>query len=215
MTDVGKLPPGDMSEHRKRNHSVIRLDEQMRAWAPRLRDDIRVSVEASQSLASAIVDDVAALPIEARASLRSGGPIGLRERLDELVAFQAFVDFASPISNAPALTRAHVIVQNYVCFVYLGESCFKDLRASAPSASTLRRCCQFLTDNPIRAFRNAVAHANWRYNEDFTGIRFWARKGDDPKADMVEFTVSQNDLNFWQSLARCTAYAAYTTLEAQ
>ena len=25
--------------------------------------------------------------------------------------------------------------------------------------------------------------------------------------------VSQNDLNFWQSLARCTAYAAYTAME--
>jgi hypothetical protein len=49
---------------------------------------------------------------------------------------------------------------------------------------------------------------------DYSGLVFWARKGDDPTQDPSRFEVSQNDLNFWQSLARCTAYAAFTTLDA-
>jgi hypothetical protein len=73
-----------------------------------------------------------------------------------------------------------------------------------------RKCCRFLTDNPIRAFRNALAHANWRYNEDFSGLRFWARKGSDPSEALREFEVSQLELGFWQALARCVAYVAFT-----
>jgi hypothetical protein len=79
-----------------------------------------------------------------------------------------------------------------------------------PSTSTTRRCCRFLTDNPIRAFRNALAHANWRYKDDFSGLHFWARKGSDPNEPLSEFEVSQLELGFWQALARCISYVAFT-----
>lgn len=190
------------------------LDDQMQAWAPRLRDDLGVSLEASNSLASSIAAEVRALRPEARAAVLSATPVPLRQRLDELKAFQDFMDMASDIPNMPPLMRAQLIVQNYVCFVYLGEACFRVLRREAPAGSATRRCCSFLTDNPVRAFRNAVAHGNWQHNPDLSGLAFWARMGDDPNATPVEFQVSQNELNFWQSLSLCTAYAAYAALEA-
>lgn len=190
------------------------LDDQMQVWGPRLRDDLGVSLGASQALATSIEGDVVALPAGVRAAVLSATPVPLRERLDELKAFQAFMDLASGAFDMPQLTRAQVVVQNYVCFVYLGDACFRVLRREAPAGSTLKRCCQFLTDNPVRAFRNAIAHGNWQYKPDYSGLVFWARRGDDPNEVPSRFEVTQNDLNFWQSLARCTAYVAYTRLEA-
>jgi hypothetical protein len=112
----------------------------------------------------------------------------------------------------PVVVRAQVVCQNYICFVYLGESCFNVLKKELPPGSAAKKCCRFLTDNPIRAFRNAVAHANWRYLPDFTGLEYWARKGAEPTEPMVRFEVSQQALSFWQALARCTAYASFLTL---
>jgi hypothetical protein len=193
---------------------VEHLDDQMQAWGPRLRDDLGVAPEASVALATSIAADVRALPAGARISVLEATPVAIRHRVDELKAFQAFMDAAGNVPDTPYLTRAQVIIQNYVCFVYLGDACFRVLRREAPRGSTLKRCCRFLTDNPVRAFRNAVAHGNWRYLDDFSGLVFWARKGDDPGEPLAELTVSQNDLSFWQSLSRCTAYAAYTSLDA-
>lgn len=115
----------------------------------------------------------------------------------------------------PVVVRAQVVYQNYICFVYLGESCFNVLKKELPSGSTAKKCCKFLTDNPVRAFRNAMAHANWRYLPDFSGLEYWARKGTEPTEPMVRFEVSQQDLCFWQALARCTAYASFGTLEGR
>ena len=188
------------------------LDLQMQQWAPRLRDDLGISVEASNTLATTIAEEVRSLPEDLREDVFLSTPVALKERLDELLAFQSFMDIVSAIPNRPPLTRAQVIVQNYVCFVYLGDSCFQVLRRRAPTGSTVKRCCRFLTDNPVRAFRNAVAHGNWQYAPDFSGLIFWARKGDNSNEVLEQFQVSQNELNFWQSLARVTAYAAYVTL---
>jgi hypothetical protein len=108
--------------------------------------------------------------------------------------------------------RAQVITQNYICFVYLGEACFKALKKEVQAETATQRCCKYLTDNPVRAFRNAIAHSNWCYLPDFSGLEFWARKGADPAERPTRFEVRQQELDFWQSLARCTAYAAYLSL---
>lgn len=108
------------------------LHNQMQSWSPRLRDDLGVSVEASNALATAISADVRGLSAETRASLVSATPVPLKQRIDELVAFQAFMDTAASIKGAPSLTRAQVIVQNYVCFAYLGDACFRILAQASP-----------------------------------------------------------------------------------
>jgi hypothetical protein len=53
-------------------------------------------------------------------------------------------------------------------------------------------------------------HANWRYNEDFSGLHFSARKGSDPNEPLSDFEVSQLELGFWQALARCVSYVAFS-----
>jgi hypothetical protein len=187
-----------------------KLDVQMRRYSPRLRDDLRIDSAASNHLATSIAAECAALPPDAVAQIRAQDIVGLDTRLEELVAFQGFMDLVGSVPSHPSVVRAQVITQNYLCFVYLGDSCFKVLQKHTPSGSTTRKCCRFLSDNPIRAFRNALAHANWRYNEDFSGLHFWARKGSDPNEPLSDFEVSQLELAFWQALARCVSYVAFS-----
>ncbi|HWB54644.1 MAG TPA: hypothetical protein VG722_10645 [Tepidisphaeraceae bacterium] len=185
------------------------LDTQMRNWATRLRDDLGIAPPASNELASTIARDVQSVGKPGLTGLMKDAPIPFQQRLDELSAFQAWMDVAGGIRGNPAVTRAQVITQNYVCFVYLGDAWFKRLGKVVAAGSVTKKCCKFLTDNPVRAFRNAIAHANWKYNATFTALEFWARKGSDPAEPLEHFEVAQNDLNFWQAIARCTAYASF------
>src|SRR6185369_5608672 len=109
--------------------------------------------------------ECAALPAEVVAEIKSQDAVGFDARLEELIAFQAFMDRANSVPSHPSVVRAQVITQNYLCFVYLGDSGFKVLQKHTAPTSTTRKCCRFLNDNPVRAFRNAIAHANWRYKD--------------------------------------------------
>lgn len=192
------------------NNDWTKLDGQMRRFSPFLRDEFRIIPPESNTLASTVATEIRALPNDIRKALLSVETVQPKDRLDELVAFQSFMDLANRSPGHPGLTRAQVITQNYVCFVYLGDACFKILRQSSPSENVTKRCAKFLTDNPVRAFRNAVAHANWKYKPDFSGLVFWSRKGADPNEPLARFEVSQQDLGFWQALSRCVAYVANT-----
>jgi len=187
----------------------------MLQWGAKLRDDLKVDSEAAKRLATAISHEISQLPEEIRFRIMNATPVGLRERIDELVAFQSWMDFAFRFRDCPEVVRAQVITQNYVCFVYLGDAWFKVLRKELGSESAVAKCCKYLTDNPVRAFRNAMAHDNWRYNADYSGLQYWAKKGSDPDEPIIEWEVSQQDLNFWQSLAQCTAYASFLSLDHQ
>jgi hypothetical protein len=213
------------------------LDKQMQQWSTRLRDDLRISPPESNQLATTISKEVSGLSDEAKQRVKAASPIPFATRIEELGAFQLFMDLVGSVDPAgvnPAVVRAQVAYQNYICFVYLGESCFNVLKKELPTGSTGKKCCRFLTDNPVRAFRNAVAHSNWRYLPDFSGLEYWARKGADlktvrecpkckhefapalkepePMEEMLRFEVSQQDLSFWQYLARCTSYASFLSL---
>jgi hypothetical protein len=188
------------------------LDQQMQQWSARLRDDLGARPPESNQLATTIAKEVAALSDDAKQRVTATSQIPFATRLEELVAFQGFMVFAGANQKAPAVTRAQVVYQNYICFVYLSESLFQVLRTELPSGSTGKKCCQFLTNNPVRAFRNAIAHANWRYLPDFSGLEFWARKGAERDEAMVRFECSQLELSFWQALARTTAYASFLCL---
>jgi hypothetical protein len=187
----------------------------MQQFSPRLRDDLGLTPPASNFLASTIASEVRTLPYETLRGIRDDDIIGLQRRLDELVAFERFMDFASQVqatsgSLAP-LTRAQVTCQLYTVFVYLGDACFSRLRKSAVSGSVLKKCCKYLTDYPVRGLRNAVAHSSWRYADDFTGIVFHYFE-DEQKTKRTEYTVTQLELDFWDKLARVTAYAAFQTI---
>src|SRR5437899_1340677 len=164
------------------------LDKQMRQWSTRLRDDLRIGPPESNQLATTITREVAALSDEAKKRAREASQIPLRIRIEELVAFQGGMDHVhSRTEPHPVVVRAQVVYQNYICIVYLGESCFNDLKKELPSGSTAKKSCRFLTDNRVRAFRNAVAHANCRYLPDFSGLEYWAHKGTEPSEPMARF----------------------------
>lgn len=188
------------------------LDNQMKRWSTKLQNDLKISIASSEKIASIISKEVSELSGSQKKLLAESSVIPIQDRLDELTAFQSWMDFASNERNKPGVTRAQVITQNYICFVYLSEAWFRELRKIVAPGSTTKQCCKFLTDNPVRAFRNAISHSNWCYKSDFSGIEYWARKGDDPSETMTKFEVSQSELDFWQSLARCTAYASYLSI---
>lgn len=192
---------------------MYHLDNQMKQWSSRLRDDLNIGPPENNQLATTITAEVGALSVDAKHRVREASQIPLATRVDELIGFQGWMDFVAGLEKPhPTVVRAQVAYLNYVCFVYLGESCFNVLKRELPPGSTAKKCCKFLTDNPVRAFRNAFAHANWRYLPDFSGLEYWARKGAEPTEPMVRFEVSQQDLCFWQALARCTGYASFLTL---
>lgn len=186
------------------------IDQQMKSYSHFLRDQLGISPPDSDAVATKIAQEIRSLPKEVIQPLLSGDTVLLSDRLAELRAFQSFMDMARSAPGHPELVRAQVITQNYIAFVYLGDACFKALKQGMARDSVTRRCCEFLIDNPVRAFRNALAHANWKYKPDFSGLVFWARKGSDPNETMERLEVSQTDLGFWQMLARCVAYVAYT-----
>jgi hypothetical protein len=193
--------------------SFTELDKQLRPYSDQLQDVVRLTASEAEKVATLVAADVRFLEPTARSEIICSSSVPLRSRIEELVAFQAWTEMASKIRGNPAITRAQVITQNYICFVYLPEACFLALRKRATSGSVTRRCCKFLTDNPVRAFRNAVAHSNWAYSADFHSLIYWARKGQDDQEPLAKFEVDQENLDFWQTLARSVAYAAYATLE--
>lgn len=97
------------------------LDRQMHPWRTRLRDDLRLSASQAESLASSISREVASLEIPSKDRLRLASPIPLSCRLDELIAFQAWMDMAHDADH-PVINRAQVITQSYICFAYLKEN---------------------------------------------------------------------------------------------
>jgi hypothetical protein len=191
------------------------LDGIMRQFSPRLRDDLGLTPPTSNFLASTIAAEVRRLPPEVLRSIRDEDEIGLQRRIDELVAFESFMTFANEVQithkNFAPLTRAQVLCQLYTVFVYLGEACFLKLRKSAASGSVLKKCCKYLTDHPVRGLRNAIAHSSWRYADDLGGIVFHFFENEQ-KTKRIEYNVKQLELEFWDKLARVTAYAAFQTI---
>lgn len=188
------------------------LDVQMQGFAARLTSDVKLTPKMAAKLATTIAADVRFLSPEQKNEMRAASPVPLKDRLAELQAFQGWMDQARTIRNNPFVTRAQVLSQSYICFVYLPEACFRVLARACLSGSAAKKCAQFLSNNPVRAFRNAVAHANWTYRSDFGAIVYWARKGGEQHEPLERFEVEQTDLSFWQSLSRCVAYVAYSNL---
>lgn len=116
------------------------------------------------------------------------------------------------LATDPQLGRSMYIYQNYIGFIYLPEAYFRILRQEMPDNSATRKCARFLTDNPVRLFRNALAHANWSISDDFSGLDFWARKGAVGDEPMEKFHVGQRQLNFWQKLSTCVGNVVFSNL---
>jgi hypothetical protein len=190
-----------------------KLDNEMLRWSSRLINELKFDIGEANKLSSIIYNEMISLPDDTKKDLRVSSFIPIKERIDEMKAFQGWMVFANNIKNNPFVTIAQVITMNYVCFVYLGNGLFKKLKSIFNSQNVTGKCCRFLLNNPVQAFRNAIAHGNWKYLPDFSDIEFWSQKGSDINESYARFEVLQEDLSFWQALARCTAYSSYLALE--
>jgi hypothetical protein len=153
------------------------LDNQMRMFSEKLKIEVGLRDDEIGKVATTVAAEVRFLNHSAKETVLAASPVLLANRLEELISFQAWMDLSSKIVANPAISRAQVIVQNYICFVYLSEACFRALRKVAPPGSLTRRCCQFLTDNPTRAFRNAIAQFELDISTGFFWIGFLVEKG--------------------------------------
>ncbi len=187
------------------------LDIQMNQWSSRLRDDLNVSLEHSRRFASVVGEEVSKLSTSAKEEIQHSSPVPVKNRLEELIAFQGWMDFAHTQKHNPVIVRAQVITQNYICFVYLKETWFEVLHKFMPEESATSKSCTFLLSRPIRFFRNAISHGNWKYKDDFSGIEYWDRK--DKSSSYTHLEVGQQELEFWQTLSRVTAYATFLSLK--
>lgn len=193
-------------------NSYIALDRQMATWSSRLLSDVGLSGEDVSKLATILASEVRFLPSNVKAEVAAASPVPIAHRLEELSAFQLWMDQVRDTRNPPSV-RAQVLAGNYICFVYMPETFFKSLAKAAGIQSALKRCATFLTDGRVRSFRNAIAHANWRYREDFDAMVYWARKGSDPNESLAQFEVGNDELQFWQSLSRCVGNVAALNLQ--
>lgn len=191
------------------------LDAQLAAFGDRLRADVGLKADEIGKVATLVAAEVRFLPARVKDEIRDTSPVPIAARHEELRAFQDWSDYATQITDVPSITRASVIVQNYVCFAYLKDACFEIIAKRAPPESIVARVADYLSSGPVRDFRNAFSHANWCYDDTFSGLNCWVlvdlRKRD---GNMRKFHASQVDLNFWQSLSRGAAYAAYEQLRA-
>src|SRR5262245_47859184 len=119
------------------------LDSQMLVWAQRTIRDLKLDLMHANKLGSTIESEIQLLPLEKKLTLINLSNVTPQNRFDELVAFQGWMDFAHRIHGNPCVTRAQVITQNYICFVYLGDALFKTLKAVLPPPLVTGRCCRF------------------------------------------------------------------------
>jgi len=147
------------------------LDRQLAAFRNRLCDEVGLKPEDASKVATLVAADIRFLPIEAKDEIRAASPVPLNSRFEELVAFQAWSDFSTSVKNNPAIARASVVVQNYICFVYLKDACFEVVAKRAISGSVAACCSAFLSQGAVRDFRNAFSHANWQYSSSIYRAR--------------------------------------------
>jgi hypothetical protein len=90
--------------------SWARLDAQMETYAETLRQELEIPPHAIAKLATAIASEVRFLPREIKQAIGAASPISVDTRLEELEAFQGWMDLAKMIDD-PFVARAQVITQ--------------------------------------------------------------------------------------------------------
>ena len=97
-----------------------KLDIQLHEYKTELRKYVKLNEVTAEKLATSIASEIRFLPQEQKEKIRLSSPVKLEKRLDELKAFQGFMDITdkSEIGKFPEVVRSQVIYQNYICFHY-------------------------------------------------------------------------------------------------
>ncbi len=190
-----------------------RLDNQLCKYSAQLKNDVGVSDKYVSKIGSTIMSELSALSKKQIENITNHSPVDLTKRYDELVAFQQMMDFIrSNQIEEPGLIRSQVISQNYICFVYLKDSYFRALQKETIEGTIINSCCKFMTSNRIRKFRNSIAHGNWNYKSDFSGLEYWDYLDGKRINGYEKLEIKQEELSFWQTLSRVIAYSSIETI---
>jgi hypothetical protein len=193
--------------------SLQKLNRQLAVHRKRLLRDVGLTADEASKVATLVASDIRFLSPAAKAEIKAASPVQISARIDELLVFQAWMDLTHSLPKHPTIVRAQVIVQNYVCFVYLKDACFEVISKQAAPRSVAARCAKHLSRGAVRDFRNAFSHANWQYNSTYTGLECWVlQNAHNRLGPLKHFYVSQDDLTFWQGLSRAVSYATYLQL---
>jgi len=187
-----------------------KLDLQLRRYAEKYATWLSLPRDSPwlEQAASSVFAEVTALPDSTIREIVDKSSVGIEKRIHEVVAFNAWMEYVNAIEPpAPALVRAQVQSQLYFSFVYLRDRLVVPVRDKLPESSATRAALHALTREPVRHVRNAVAHGEWAYNEDFSGLRFWDRS--------VEIVLLQCELDAWSTLARGVTCAVLEAVRAR
>ncbi|AFK05516.1 hypothetical protein Emtol_0246 (plasmid) [Emticicia oligotrophica DSM 17448] len=160
------------------------LDNQLSIFRDLLQTEVKISEDKVDSIASTIATEIENIKDTLKSEILLASPVPLETRLEELSCFQTMMDTINKIRPRPEIVRSQVMTQNYVCFVYLKDTLFEVLRKKSETGSITKKCAKYLLNNPVRAFRNPIAHGNWKYKDDFSGLEFWAHK-DNSESDIM------------------------------
>lgn len=189
--------------------SFAHLDQQLSAI--RSADDVPdFADDAWDCLATTVHNEVVALGETVHNQIRISLLIPPERYVEELTAFQAWMDVARANAANPAIIRAQVMTELYVAFVWLRDSLMKPVAACAPEDSVVGIVHRFLSTDRRRLLRNAIAHGRWCYLPDFTGLECWAEPSRGERHQ--RFEIAQTELDAWQLLARGTAIATLLAL---
>lgn len=179
------------------------LDAQVDGCRRWLRLEFGRDVE--RRVPSTVYAEVYALSEADHNRLRAEISIPPERYLDEMTAFQAWMELASGNETNPVVVRAQVITELYVGFVWLRDALLTPLAAAIP-ASTTALVVDYLSTDDRRHLRNAVSHGRWTYLPDFSGLEYWDGK------PLERSEVSSETLGAWQTLSRATSIAALLAL---
>ena len=190
----------------KNPHEILAIfDSQMRdKYARKLISDVKVNQIDASVLASSIFNEASLFSTHLKEKIRTTSPVPIADRLSQVWMAINFYGQCGPdqFRAIPGLAYAHTVTMSYISVVSLSDGLFDCVKKGGlPSTSVSKRCVKYLRENPVRAYRNAIAHGNWAANVAKGGIDFWARPGDE-NTKMEKWFVSQADLVFWYEFSR-------------
>jgi hypothetical protein len=188
---------------------LAHLDRQLReAQAASEVPDLPVPVW--DHLATTVYGEIAGIDEAAAKQLRASMLLPPERYIEELTAFQSWMDLAHAGAANPVVVRAQVMTELYVSFVWLRDSFMKPVAAVVPELAAFPAIERFLSGGRRRRLRNAIAHGRWCYLSDFSGLECWAEPS--RGRPHQRFEISHTDLDAWQLLSRGTAIAGLLAL---
>lgn len=200
-------------------------DKSLSRHSYRLINDVGVEPQFLSQISTTIYHELSKLTFEQFNAIQGASPVDIEYHYQMLAQHEKALRDVPDMQNmlSVEINLGLVIYSYYMTFVYFKDNCFDTARKNLPDRTISKRICRFLLANPVRAFRNSIAHGNWQflYSEpnkqgiktNLRRIVFFANNGESKPdvslQDMSRFEVTIDEIDFWQELSRITAMTIY------